>query len=105
MRKLPATREPLVTGTCATPYGLTSPLEGTVELRVVTVVSGPMKELAASASDVPPSVSRVNRNSPRTRSTTGWERSMCILLFGRTRPEPQIQGYAGGLAELSLRCL
>src|SRR6516162_1427652 len=40
-RMLPGPRFPVLRGMTATPYGLTSPLAGTVDARVVTRCSGP----------------------------------------------------------------
>ena len=48
IRNRPSTSFPLLMGTCATPYGFTSPFVGTVVLTVVTVLRGPMKRLSGS---------------------------------------------------------
>src|SRR5215469_17383623 len=43
-RTLPLTRRPVLRGTTATPYGLTSPLCGTVEAIVLILLNWPMKD-------------------------------------------------------------
>src|SRR6266566_4604174 len=44
----PATRSPVEVGTVTMPYGLTSPLLGTVDATVLIVCRGPMNELPAA---------------------------------------------------------
>src|SRR5215472_2813672 len=48
-RTSPLTRLPVLVGTTATPYGLTSPLAGTVDVIVSLWVNGPMKDELAPA--------------------------------------------------------
>src|SRR5580658_3943616 len=81
MRKRPSTRSPLVRGTRATPYGLTSPFAGTVVLMVLTVSRGPMKDpSSAGAVEFATAVNNSAGPSTKTRKRSRQFSSMLILL-------------------------
>src|ERR1700733_4544360 len=81
MRKRPSTRSPLVRGTRAIPYGLTSPFAGTVVLMVLTVSRSLMKDPSlARAVEFATAVKKSAGPSTKTRKRSRLFSSMLVLL-------------------------
>src|SRR5580692_220674 len=108
IRNSPSIRFPLLSGTRATPYGLTSPLDGTVELRMVMVLRGPMNEIsAARAKTFAVATISASRPSTRTQTAREWSDSMLILLGGpcvHNSTDTVDLSRAGFVTELSEWC-